>query len=146
MFVEQYYSILHHKPEEVFKFYKDSSIMSRPGADDAMISVTTMQSIDETVKSLDFGSFKVVIATVDAQYSHKDGVIVLVTGSLSGKEATTQKFTQTFFLAPQENSGFFVRNDIFRYVSDGDVQEVINVPTDPVTETSIDVPVEDISG
>lgn len=87
-----------------------------------------------------------MITTVDAQYSHKDGVIVLVTGSLTGKEATPQKFTQTFFLAPQENSGFFVRNDIFRYVSDGDAQEVINVPTDPVTETTADAPVEDISG
>lgn len=34
-----------------------------------------------------------------------------------GKDNVGMKFTQTFFLAPQEN-GYFVLNDIFMYVKD----------------------------
>jgi hypothetical protein len=42
---------------------------------------------------------------------------VLVTGCLTGKDNLRRKFAQSFFLAPQDN-GFFVLNDVFRYVED----------------------------
>ena len=42
-FVEQYYHILHQSPEVVYKFYQDSSVLSRPDSDGVMTSVTTMQ-------------------------------------------------------------------------------------------------------
>ena len=42
-FVEQYYHILHHNPELVYRFYDNSSVLSRPGSDGVMTSVTTMQ-------------------------------------------------------------------------------------------------------
>lgn len=42
-FVEQYYCILHQKPEEVHKFYNDSSVLTRPGPDGVMRSITTVQ-------------------------------------------------------------------------------------------------------
>lgn len=42
-FVEQYYHILHQSPELVYKFYQDSSVLSRPDSDGVMGSVTTMQ-------------------------------------------------------------------------------------------------------
>lgn len=42
-FVEQYYHILHHSPELVYRFYQDSSVLSRPDANGVMTSVTTMQ-------------------------------------------------------------------------------------------------------
>lgn len=42
-FVEQYYHILHHSPELVYRFYKDTSILSRPDSNGFMTSVTTMQ-------------------------------------------------------------------------------------------------------
>ncbi|KAL0316171.1 UNVERIFIED_CONTAM: putative mitochondrial protein [Sesamum radiatum] len=45
-FVEQYYHILHHSPELVFRFYQDKSVLSRPDADGLMTTVTTMK-VDE---------------------------------------------------------------------------------------------------
>lgn len=55
---------------------------------------------------------------MDAQESYGGGVLVLVTGFMIGKDNIKQKFTQCFFLAPQEK-GYFVLNDVFRFV-DGD--------------------------
>lgn len=42
-FVEQYYHILHQSPDLVYKFYQDSSVLSRPNSDGVMTSVTAMQ-------------------------------------------------------------------------------------------------------
>ena len=42
-FVEQYYHILHQSPEQVYRFYQDSSVLSRPDSNGVMTSVTTME-------------------------------------------------------------------------------------------------------
>lgn len=47
---------------------------------------------------------------------------VLVTGCLTSKDNLKRKFAQSFFLAPQDN-GFFVLNDVFRFVEDGELFE-----------------------
>ncbi|KAI3686549.1 hypothetical protein L1987_80228 [Smallanthus sonchifolius] len=109
-FVEQYYHILHQSPELVHKFYQDSSILSRPDTSGLMTS-----AIDEKIQSLGYKNFKAEIKTADAQDSNQAGVIFLVTGCLTGKDNVKRKFAQTFFLAPQEK-GYFVQNDVFRYV------------------------------
>nr|POE49897.1 putative g3bp-like protein [Quercus suber] len=136
-FVEQYYHILHHSPELVYRFYQDSSVLSRPDSNGVMSSVTTMQGINEKILSLDYKDFKAEIKTADAQKSYKDGVTVLVTGCLTGKDNLRRKFAQSFFLAPQDN-GYFVLNDVFRYVEDGEpldnhaVNGVNDVTTVPI--------------
>ncbi|KAJ7974306.1 ras GTPase-activating protein-binding protein 2-like [Quillaja saponaria] len=116
-FVEQYYHILHNSPELVYRFYQDSSVLSRPDSSGAMTSVTTMQGINEKILSLNFKEFKAEIKTADAQKSYEEGVTVLVTGCLTGKDNLRRKFAQSFFLAPQDG-GYFVLNDVFRYVED----------------------------
>lgn len=68
---------------------------------------------------MDYKNYKAEIKTADAQDSHKDGVIVLVTGCLTGKDNKRRKFSQTFFLAPQDK-GYYVLNDVFRYVEDNE--------------------------
>lgn len=78
-----------------------------------------VQGINEKILSFDYKEYKAEIETADAQNSYKDGVIVLVTGCLTSKDNLKRKFAQSFFLAPQEN-GFFVLNDVFRYVEDGE--------------------------
>jgi len=40
-FVEQYYSILHQEPDQVHRFYHESSVVSRPEEDGSMTMVTT---------------------------------------------------------------------------------------------------------
>lgn len=42
-FVEQYYHILHHSPELVYRFYQESSVLSRPDSNGVMTSVSTMK-------------------------------------------------------------------------------------------------------
>lgn len=73
------------------------------------------------------------ILSVDAQESFGGGVVVLVTGFMIGKDNIKQKFTQCFFLAPQEK-GYFVLNDIFRYVDENEIKEpdhAIGSPASP---------------
>ncbi|KAI3665823.1 hypothetical protein L6452_44458 [Arctium lappa] len=88
-----------------------------------MITVTTMKGINDKICSLDYTAYKAEIKTADAQKSYKDGVIVLVTGCLTRKEDDRRrKFIQSFFLAPQDN-GYFVLNDVFRYVDESKPME-----------------------
>ncbi|KAI8534125.1 hypothetical protein RHMOL_Rhmol10G0064200 [Rhododendron molle] len=121
-FVEQYYHILHHSPELVHRFYQESSVLSRPEPNGVMMSVTTTEGINDKICSFDYKNYKAEIKTADAQESYKDGVIVLVTGCLTGMDDIRRKFTQTFFLAPQDK-GYFVLNDVFRYVEDSEPLE-----------------------
>ncbi|KAK4490747.1 hypothetical protein RD792_001452 [Penstemon davidsonii] len=118
-FVEQYYHILHHSPELVHRFYQDASVLSRPDPTGIMTTVTTMKNINEKICSMDYKDYKAEIKTADAQDSYKDGVVVLVTGCLTGKDNLRRKFTQTFFLAPQDK-GYYVLNDVFRYVEESE--------------------------
>lgn len=76
---------------------------------------------------LDYSDFKAEIKTVDSQDSHEGGVIVMVTGSLSSKTSGKRNFVQTFFLAPQEK-GYFVLNDVFRYLDELPQLAVSNLP------------------
>ncbi|KAF0892661.1 hypothetical protein E2562_017640 [Oryza meyeriana var. granulata] len=64
-------------------------------------------------------------------------VTVLVTGHLTGSDDVRREFSQSFFLAPQEK-GYFVLNDILRYVGEGD-QELETEP-EPEVEQSLPPP------
>ncbi|XP_042064116.1 nuclear transport factor 2-like [Salvia splendens] len=153
-FVEQYYHILHRSPELVYRFYQDASMLSRPDLNGDMKTVTTMKSINEEICNLDYKNKKAEIKTADAQSSFKEGVIVLVTGCLTGKDNMRRKFTQTFFLAPQDK-GYYVFNDVFRYVEESKsdvVSEVATVaddipssslPQDPEPALVVDPPKEE---
>lgn len=56
------------------------------------------------------------VTNVDSQGSGQN-IVIQVIGEMSNKSAPQRKFTQTFVLAEQTN-GYFVLNDIFRYVVD----------------------------
>ncbi|KAK4271915.1 hypothetical protein QN277_020538 [Acacia crassicarpa] len=129
-FVEQYYHILHSSPELVYRFYKESSVLSKPDSNGVMTSVTTMKGINDKILSLNYKDFKAEIKTADAQKSHNDGVTVLVTGCLTGKDNLRRQFAQSFFLAPQD-SGYFVLNDVFRYLEE-------SVPSDKHSFNAVD--------
>ncbi|KAL8057996.1 hypothetical protein ABFX02_04G220200 [Erythranthe guttata] len=132
-FVQQYYRILHHSPGVVHHFYQDISKLGRPEEDGSMSITTTMQAIHEKIVSLKYGDFRAEIKSVDAQDSFNGGVDVLVTGYLTGKENTVRNFAQSFFLAPQDK-GYFVLNDMFRYV------DVVNVNPALVNDVLVPAP------
>ncbi|XP_024018261.1 ras GTPase-activating protein-binding protein 2 [Morus notabilis] len=140
-FIQQYYLTLHKSPDMVHKFYTDDSVLSRPGPDGVMTSVTTMQGISEMILSLDYQNYHAQILSADAQFSYKDGVIVLVTGCLTGNNNEKRKFTQSFFLAPQDKvaKSYFVLNDVFRYIDDvanNDADGSSQTPLTPVVEST----------
>ncbi|KAK7293150.1 hypothetical protein RJT34_16011 [Clitoria ternatea] len=120
-FVDQYYHMLHESPELVHRFYQDVSKLGRPEQDGIMGITTTMFDINKKILSLGYGELSAEIISVDAQESYGGGVLVLVTGFMIGKDGIKQKFTQCFFLAPQEK-GYFVLNDVFRYVDENGIQ------------------------
>ncbi|XP_026664702.2 nuclear transport factor 2-like [Phoenix dactylifera] len=132
-FIKQYYPILHRGPESAYKFYQDSSIISRPDSNGVMASATTTQAINDMILSMDYKRYEVKIWTADSQPSYDEGVIVLVTGCLIGTDKIPRKFTQTFFLAPQMG-GFFVLNDVFRFLDesqpDGINQSLVSTTID----------------
>ncbi|KAI4341585.1 hypothetical protein MLD38_026293 [Melastoma candidum] len=94
-FVHQYYLVLHQSPEHVHRFYQDISKLGRPGENGVMGITSTMQAINEKIMSLDYG------------------------------DNLRRKFTQSFFLAPQDK-GYFVLNDIFRYLDEPNDEDASN--------------------
>ncbi|XP_020225039.1 putative G3BP-like protein isoform X1 [Cajanus cajan] len=130
-FVDQYYHMLHESPELVHRFYQDDSKLGRPEQNGIMGITTTMFDINNKILSLGYGELSAEIISVDAQESYGGGVLVLVTGFMIGKENIKQKFTQCFFLAPQEK-GYFVLNDVFRYVDENGIQESAHEIAAPV--------------
>ncbi|XP_021637362.2 nuclear transport factor 2 isoform X2 [Hevea brasiliensis] len=123
-------------PELVHRFYQDVSRLGRPEEGGIMSTTTTMHAINEKILSLGYGEFRAEITTVDSQESYNGGVLVLVTGYLTRNDNFRQKFTQSFFLAPQDK-GYFVLNDVFRYVDDAKHQngnlDVVDSVEDTVT-------------
>ncbi|KAH1248583.1 putative G3BP-like protein [Glycine max] len=134
-FVEQYYHILHQSPELVHRFYQDSSFLTRSDSNGVMTTVTTVQEIHEKIISLKYEDYTAEIKTADAQESHKGGVIVLVTGCLTGKDNVRRKFSQTFFLAPQEK-GYYVLNDVFRFIEENDTPQLNSSTVSVINENA----------
>lgn len=116
-FVNKYYNVLHQSPHVVYRFYTDRSILSRAeaGASGAVDIVISQAGINQKIMSLDYIDFRAEIKTVDSLESLNGSVLVMVTGSLSSHGRPKRNFVQTFFLAPQE-VGYFVLNDMFRYL------------------------------
>lgn len=92
------------------------------------------QVINDKIKQLDFQECKVRVLNVDSQASF-DNILVSVIGEISNKSEPSRKFIQTFVLAEQPN-GYYVLNDIFRYLVDD--EDVVNEET--VAEPAIEAP------
>lgn len=87
-----------------------------------------MQPINEKIKQLDFQDCKVRVLNVDSQASFGN-ILITVIGEISNKSEPSRKFVQTFVLAEQPN-GYYVLNDIFRYLIEEE-DELVNEQTAP---------------
>ncbi|KAI9742799.1 MAG: hypothetical protein M1818_003528 [Claussenomyces sp. TS43310] len=120
-FVEQYYTTLSRSPEKLHLFYgKRSQFVSGLEAEVSNVSVGR-SAIQERIKSLDFQDCKVRVSNVDSQASDEN-IVIQVIGETSNKSAELKKFVQTFVLA-QQPSGYFVLNDVFRYIKEESEEE-----------------------
>ncbi|KFY37030.1 hypothetical protein V495_07437, partial [Pseudogymnoascus sp. VKM F-4514 (FW-929)] len=140
-FVEQYYTTLSKSPEKLHLFYgKRSQFVSGLEAEVAPVSVGR-PAIQERIKSLEFQDCKVRVSNVDSQGSDET-IVIQVIGETSNKSAELKKFVQTFVLA-QQPTGYFVLNDIFRYINEEAEEEVVEAVNEevaaPVTEDIADV-------
>ncbi|KAJ7959809.1 ras GTPase-activating protein-binding protein 2 [Quillaja saponaria] len=132
-FVQQYYHILNQSPNLAHKFYKESSFLGRPDSQGDMITVTSLQAINDKILSVNYECYTSEIKTVDAQESFEQGLMVLVTGCLTGKDDSRRKFTQTFFLAPQDK-GYYVLNDVFRFIEEKDTLQMHSTSINAISE------------
>lgn len=92
------------------------------------------QAINDRIKELEFQDCKVRVTNVDSQASDQN-IVIQVIGEISNKSAPHKKFTQTFVLAGQTN-GYFVLNDIFRYI----VEEEDEVIAEDAQEEQVQEP------
>jgi len=76
------------------------------------------EAINDKIKELAFQDCKVRVTNVDSQVSGEN-IVIQVVGAMSNNSQPSRKFVQTFVLATQTN-GYFVLNDIFRYLFDED--------------------------
>ncbi|KAF2752054.1 hypothetical protein M011DRAFT_14911 [Sporormia fimetaria CBS 119925] len=130
-FVEQYYTTLSKTPERLSLFYnKRSHFVS--GTEEEKVPVCTGQrSISDRIAELDFQETKVRVTNVDSQGSDAN-IVIQVIGEMSVKGHPHKKFVQTFVLAEQTN-GYFVLNDIFRYLADEPEEAEDTVQEAPVS-------------
>lgn len=72
------------------------------------------------------------VLNVDSQASF-DNILVSVIGEMSNKSEPSRKFSQTFVLAEQP-SGYYVLNDIFRYLADEEEVVEEEAAVEPIIE------------
>lgn len=119
-FVRQYYTLLNHAPELLYRFYSVNSTYVHGGKycnGEPAEPVIGQKEINCKIGSLKFIDCHTKIKQVDAHSTIGNGVVVQVTGELSNAGNPLRRFMQTFVLAPQGDNPFkfYVHNDIFRY-------------------------------
>ncbi|KAF1933930.1 uncharacterized protein M421DRAFT_50541 [Didymella exigua CBS 183.55] len=121
-FVEQYYTTLSKSPDRLYLFYnKRSQYVS--GVEEEKVNVCVGQKpINERIKELEFKDTKVRVTNVDSQGSDAN-IVIQVIGEISNQGQPHKRFVQTFILAEQTN-GYFVLNDIFRYLAEEPEEEL----------------------
>ncbi|XP_047337028.1 nuclear transport factor 2-like isoform X2 [Impatiens glandulifera] len=133
-----YYQLLHTDPAKSYRFYNDISQLSRTDENGNMSVTTTLKGIKEKILSVNYTNFESWIRWVDGQESIDNGFQIFVTGFLRGMNHN-RYFIQVFFLAPQER-GYFILNDIFRFLD----QDSSPVPANKQTVAPIEINVDKI--
>ncbi|KAF8965032.1 hypothetical protein BDZ97DRAFT_1813306 [Flammula alnicola] len=120
-FVPQYYTFVNKEPHRLHCFYNKNSTFIHGTEGEDMKPCFGQQEIHNKITSIGFEDCKVFIHSVDAQSSANGGIIIQVIGEMSNHGDPWRKFVQTFFLAEQPN-GYFVLNDIFRFLKEETVE------------------------
>ncbi|KAF8761209.1 Nuclear transport factor 2 (NTF2) domain [Rhizoctonia solani] len=113
-FVSQYYTYVNKEPSKLHCFYTKHSTYTHGVEGEDSPRAT---EIHNKIISIGFQDCKVFIHSVDAQSSASSGILIQVIGEISNAGEAWRKFSQSFFLAEQPN-GYFVLNDIFRYLKE----------------------------
>ncbi|KAL1413477.1 hypothetical protein Q8F55_001251 [Vanrija albida] len=121
-FVPQYYNFVNKQPHRLHCFYNKRSTFVHGEEGEDTTPALGQQEIHERIVNLGFDQCKVYINSIDSQSSAGGGILIQVLGEMSNANKPWRKFAQTFFLAEQPN-GYFVLNDIFRYLKEDTDEE-----------------------
>ncbi|KIJ61813.1 hypothetical protein HYDPIDRAFT_176802 [Hydnomerulius pinastri MD-312] len=124
-FVPQYYTFVNKHPNRLHCFYTKTSTFIHGTEGEDVKPCFGQQEIHNMITSIGFEDCKVFIHSVDAQSSANGGIIIQVIGEMSNHGDPWRKFVQTFFLAEQTN-GYFVLNDIFRFLKEETVEDDVS--------------------
>ncbi|KAG0165981.1 hypothetical protein DFQ28_008197 [Apophysomyces sp. BC1034] len=127
IFVREYYTFLNKKPQRLHAFYNKDSQFVRGTESVSTEPCVGSEAIRKKIDELGYEDCKVLVTQVDSQGSAGAGILVQVLGAMCSRDEPAQKFSQTFFLARQPN-GYYVLNDIFRFLKDedsGDTEEEV---------------------
>ncbi|KAJ1660561.1 hypothetical protein IWQ61_000524 [Dispira simplex] len=117
MFVEAYYTTLSKNTTHLHRYYKKQSSLIYGVEGKTVKPCFGQEEIHAKIVEANFRDCKVLVSNVDSIPSMNGSILVQVIGELSNDNGPSQKFTQTFLLAEQPN-GYYVLNDIFRYIKD----------------------------
>eukprot|EP01137_Pigoraptor_chileana_P016284 Opistho-2@72995 len=119
-FLQQYYSVLSSNPDtQLHLFYHDNSSLSRANPSElAAETAHGLEAIRAKIQSLGYKDCRINVTTIDYQTSVGDGIVVTVNGELAISSENPRSFMQTFFLARQNPSGYYVHNDMLRFLED----------------------------
>ncbi|KAF2691644.1 hypothetical protein K458DRAFT_286361 [Lentithecium fluviatile CBS 122367] len=132
-FVEQYYTTLSKSPDKLYLFYNKRSQFVSGTEEDKVNVCVGQKAINDRIKELDFYDTKVRVTNVDSQGSDAN-IVIQVIGEISNRGQPHKRFVQTFVLAAQTN-GYFVLNDIFRYLAE-EPEEEEELQHDPAAPTT----------
>ncbi|KAL4810453.1 hypothetical protein BDV18DRAFT_156814 [Aspergillus unguis] len=111
-FVQFYYQTFDSERAQLAGLYRDHSMLTFETS-----AIQGTAAIIEKLTTLPFQKVQHQVATLDAQPSSDNGILVLVTGALLvDEEQKPMNYTQTFKLQPDGAGSYFVFNDIFRLI------------------------------
>ncbi|KAK3835008.1 MAG: hypothetical protein J3R72DRAFT_424498 [Linnemannia gamsii] len=141
VFAHEFYTFLNKEPARLHCFYNKNSTMSHGYQGEDIQVFNGQQAINEKIMELDFEDCKVLVSNLDSQGSIHGGIVVQVLGEMSNRGGPAQKFVQTFFLAEQPK-GYYVHNDIFRFLKDDHEEEQEEEEDEDLTEMYAEEEVE----
>nr|CCA15341.1 serine/threonine protein kinase putative [Albugo laibachii Nc14] len=134
-FVKQYYHLLSETPEQLHRFYKDISTWCHGNGSQMEQSILGQKAINDQIMIRGYIGTRVDLdrGSIDCQASLHGSILVLVTGVMTLRSSAIPKpFVQTFYLAVQP-TGYFVLNDVLRFLE-------APSPSEAGTSASIPIP------
>ncbi|KAJ2681779.1 hypothetical protein H4R19_007265, partial [Coemansia spiralis] len=143
IFVQEYYTYMHKSPETLHCFYGKMSTRVHGAECELVTQANGQQEIHASIVAEGFSNRRVELTNIDSLPSINGSIIVQVLGKMADDNQPFRRFVQTFFLAEQP-SGFYLHNDILRYLKDDADESEPAEPTVPATvvpEPAAEVPV-----
>ncbi len=102
-FLRKYYAIMLQNPGDLYKFFRGDSHFFHSENNQPTDIYVGRENIFEAVKGLRFLDVSIDIASLDAQPTVNNDIVVVVTGIFTRSGNPPRQFIQTFFLAHQLN-------------------------------------------